>query len=154
MPETAGTAGTTAEKIERPSFGDIYNDLTGFDDEAVAVHMGYEIESLFDGLNDGSLSSQDGVNVVRACEFLRKRKELVGQVPDPDAMAAQLVKEMTRRELNPISTAYYAASMPDVDEVPDPESPEGKAGPSSAPSAEPSDTSDPVSTQPGSATSD
>lgn len=154
---TAGTAGSTTEKIERPPFGEIYLDLNAFDDEAVADHLGYDLESLFDGLNDGSLSPGDLNNIVRACEFLRLRKELAAQqVPSPDALAAQMVKEQARRELAPISDAYWAATLAALtpEDNPDPESPEGKASPLDEPSAAPSATSAPASTPPASETND
>lgn len=157
MPDTtAGTAGTTPE-IERPTFSDIYADLNGFDDEAVTKHMGYDLESLFDGLNDGSLSPGDAHNAIRACEFLRLRKEYIDQgLPNPDALAAQVVKEMPRRELVPISNAYWAASVAALtpDDVPEPESAEGKDSPNTAPIGEPSATGAPESTPSASETSD
>jgi hypothetical protein len=154
MPET--TAGSTPQ-IERPSFNEIYEDMTGFDDEAVTKHLGYDVESLFDGLNDGSLKGVDRNNIVRACEFLRLRKEYTDRVPNPDAFAAQLVNEMPRRELVPIASAYWTATLAALaedDGIPDLESPEGKDSPSSETSDEPNATDDPESTPPESETSD
>lgn len=129
---TETTAGTT-----RPSFGDAYEDLTGLDDRAIALHLGYDIDELFELLNDGALSSRQWLQIVEALEFVAIRR----RPNTPDEFAAQLVKEMKRKELGDFLAAYMAATFPDPEEQPDADSPEGKDSSPSTPPGSPTPSS-------------
>lgn len=126
---TAVTAGTTT----RPSFDESYNELTGLDDDAIRTHLGFDIEELYEGLADGTLSNRQWLETVQALEFVTLRHK-----PNtPDELAAQLIREMPRKELAEYLNAYMRATFPDLGEDPDPESPEGK---DSSPSVTPPST--------------
>lgn len=121
----------TAAGITRPSFDDAYEDLTGLDDRAIAVHLGYDIEELYELLTDGALSNRQWLQLAEALEFVRLRRK-----PTPDNLAAQMILEMGRKELAGYLSAYLAESVP-TGEQPDPESPEGKGSPLSDATASP-----------------
>lgn len=110
---------STDTKPTRPSFGDVYEQLTWHDEHAIEQAFDADIHDLMQQFSEGATNVRTLVLIVRAFEFISERR--AGK-KDPVALAA--VRNLTTAQVTELLEAYL-----DHDEEPVPDEPvtdEGK----------------------------
>lgn len=118
---------TNDTKVTRPSFTDVYNDLSWYDEQAIAEALDVDIHDLMEAFSEGEAGVRNIVQMVRAFELVHARR--VGKT---DRDASKHVRELTNGQLTELMAAYLAATTEQNED--DPDEPVTEAGKDDSPS--------------------
>ena len=106
---TSDTAPEPA-KIERPSFDDVYDNLTWHDETAIENALNLSIHDLAAAIVEGEATLKTYMATVRALELVHYRAEGLS-----DVEARAKVRLLTNAEVTELLEAYFAAGGDDED---------------------------------------
>ena len=107
-----------APALTRPSFGEAYDNVTWYDEQAVEKAFDVDIHDLMEQFSEGGLGVKRAVLLVRAFELVAERRN-----GKKDEAAAKAVRELTTAQLTELLRAYL-----DNEDEPMPEEPVTTAG--------------------------